>query len=140
MPTPAPITVSVEVPCSPERAWLAFTAPQSITAWNAASPDWHCPNAVNDLRPGGRFSYRMEARDGSMGFDFEGTFTEVTPHEQLRFNLGPDREVLVEFTPRGDHTEVRQTFTPESTHPLEMQRAGWQSIMDSYARHVADAH
>lgn len=108
-------------------------------AWNFASPDWHCPAARNDLRPGGEFCYRMEAKDGSMGFDYEGTFIEVTPHSRLRLALGPDREVLVEFTATDQGTKVSQTFTPETTFSLEQQRAGWQSIMDNYRQHVSSA-
>jgi uncharacterized protein YndB with AHSA1/START domain len=131
-----PITVSVSVHASPERAWDAFTTPASIMAWNFASPDWHCPSATNDLREGGAFSYRMAARDGSFAFDFAGTFTEVSPPHRLRFGLGPEREVLVEFTPEGDRTRVSQTFTPEATHSLEQQRAGWQAILDHYQQHV----
>lgn len=137
MSMPASITVSVEVPCSPEAAWLAFTSPNAITAWNFASPDWCCPRASNDLKPGGSFCYRMEAKDGSMGFDFEGTFVEVLPNQRLRFSLGPDRQVLVEFASRGAVTSVSQSFTPDADFSIEQQRAGWQSIMDNYKLYVA---
>lgn len=106
-------------------------------AWNFAAPEWHCPSAESDLRPGGSFSYRMEARDGSMGFDYAGTFLEVTPHTRLRLALGEDREVLVEFGSTLGGTMVSQTFTPETTFPREQQQAGWQAIMDNYARYVA---
>jgi uncharacterized protein YndB with AHSA1/START domain len=131
-----PITVSVTVQAAPELAWKAFTTPASITEWNFASPDWHCPRAESDLREGGAFSYRMEARDGSFGFDFGGTFLTVSPPMELRYALGPDREVVVEFTPEGRQTRVSQSFTPEATHSLEQQRAGWQSILDNYRKHV----
>lgn len=131
-----PITVSTQVPCPPETAWRRFTEPASVMAWNFASPDWCCPRARNDLRVGGGFSYRMESRDGAYGFDFEGSYLEVVPHRRIRFALGPDREVLVEFLDLGGATEVRQTFTPEATHTLEEQRSGWQAIMDNFRLHV----
>jgi len=136
MPLPDPITVSAQVSCPPEAAWRYFTDPASITAWNFASPDWCCPHAQNDLRVGGAFSYRMEAKDGSMGFDYEGTFLEVEPPRRLRLALGPEREVVVEFVPNAAGTEVRQSFTPEGEFPVEQQRAGWQAIMDNYRVHV----
>lgn len=141
---PDPISVTVTVAVPPDRAWEAFTRPEAVVRWNFASDDWHCPQAGSDLRVGGRFSYRMEARDGSFGFDFEGTFTEVVPHQRLSFVLGDAvadtegdaRRVTVLFVGGDGHTEVRETFTPESTHPLEMQRAGWQAILDNYRRHA----
>jgi uncharacterized protein YndB with AHSA1/START domain len=132
-----PITVSVVVACSPARAWEAFTNPDAVMQWNFASHDWHCPAARNALHAGGGFCYRMEAKDGSMGFDYEGTFIELAPPKHLRLALGPDREVLVEFKETAQGTEVSQTFTPESTFPPEQQRAGWQAIMDNYRQYLA---
>ena len=131
-----PITVSVSVQASPERAWEMFTDPTSVTEWNFASPDWHCPHARSELREGGTFCYRMEARDGSFGFDFEGTFLEVSPPTRLRYSLGEDREVVVQFTRKGRRTVVTQSFTPEPTHSREQQRSGWQSILENYKKHV----
>jgi uncharacterized protein YndB with AHSA1/START domain len=139
MTTQPPITVAVSVQAKPERAWIAFTSPESVTQWNFASDDWHCPRARNDLREGGSFCYRMEARDGSFGFDFEGTFLELNPPFRLRYSLGEDREVVVQFAPEGNHTRVSQSFTPEATHSLEQQRAGWQAILDNYRKHVEAA-
>lgn len=136
MSSPDPITVTVTVQASPERAWKLFTDPASVTEWNFASPEWHCPSARSDLRDGGEFSYRMEARDGSFGFDFEGKFVEIAPPTRLRYSLGEDRVVLVEFEGRGGVTIVSQSFTPETTHPIEQQRAGWQAILDNYRQHV----
>lgn len=130
------VTVAVSVQASPEQAWEAFTNPASITAWNFASEDWHCPHATNDLREGGSFSYRMEARDGSFGFDFAGTFAEVAAPTRLRYSLGTEREVVVNFAQEGEQTRVSQSFTPEATHSLEQQRAGWQSILENYKKHV----
>ncbi|MBV7539700.1 SRPBCC domain-containing protein [Acidovorax sp. sic0104] len=133
----APITVSVVLGCDAQRAWQAFISPAAIEAWNFASPAWCCPHAENDLRVGGAFCYRMEAKDGSMGFDFAGTFTEIVPHRRLRYALGEHREVVVEFIdlPAG-RTEVRQTFTPDTTFPPDQQRAGWQAILDNYKVYV----
>jgi len=131
-----PITVSVSVQASPERAWEMFTDPTSVTEWNFASPDWHCPHAQSDLREGGKFCYRMEARDGSFGFDFEGTFLEVAPLTRLRYSLGENREVVVQFMRQGERTLVTQSFTPEPTHSREQQRSGWQSILENYKKHV----
>ncbi len=131
-----PVTVAVLVHATPERAWKAFTSPTSITEWNFASTDWHCPRADNELREGGAFCYRMEARDGSFGFDFEGKFLRVSPPTKLHYSLGPDREVVVQFAQEGEQTRVSQLFTPEATHSIEQQRAGWQSILDNYKKYV----
>lgn len=139
MPSLDPITVSVTVDVDAARAWKAFTDPTSITQWNFASPDWHCPQARSDLREGGSFSYRMEARDGSFGFDYEGTFREVSPNTRLRLALGEDREVIVDFVDLGGRTRVDETFTPEPTHSLEQQLAGWQAILDNYKAHLDTA-
>jgi uncharacterized protein YndB with AHSA1/START domain len=130
------ITVSVLVRATPERAWKALASPESITKWNFASPDWHCPRAQSDLREGGAFCYRMEARDGTFGFDFEGRFLKVSPPSELHYSLGTGREVLVRLTQEDGQTRVSQTFAPEETHSLEQQRAGWQSILDNYKTYV----
>lgn len=130
------VTVSVLVDASPEQAWNAFTTPEAITRWNFASPDWHCPRAENELREGGSFSYRMEARDQSFGFDFAGRFLTVSPPNELHYSLGPEREVIVQFTREGKQTRVSESFTPEGTHSLEQQRAGWQAILDNYKQYV----
>ncbi|KPF48241.1 hypothetical protein IP87_17890 [beta proteobacterium AAP121] len=138
-PPPAQVTVSVSVLGSPDKAWHAFTDPGSIVEWNFASPDWCCPSAKNELREGGAFCYRMEARDGSFGFDFEGVFLELSFPTRIRYALGPDREVTVQFLQQGSTTLVSQSFIPESTHTLEQQKAGWQSILESYKKHVETA-
>ena len=100
--------------------------------WNAASDDWHTTSATNDVRVGGKFSARMEARDKSFGFDFAGVYTEVRPHELLVYEMGDDRDVRVEFEVQGDATVVRETFVAEGTHSIEMQRGGWQSILNRF--------
>lgn len=134
------IAVQALLRCSPTRAWAAYTEPQSITQWNFAAPEWHCPWAENDLRVGGVLRSRMEARDGSMGFDFEGTYTEVKPLQRLAYALGTERRVVVEFRDRGNgHTEVTVSFTPDPAHPAEFQLGGWQAILNHYKAHAESA-
>ena len=130
------ITVETKVAAPIERVWQAWTAPEDIQCWNAASPEWHCPSAAIDLRPGGRFTYRMEARDGSAGFDLRGTFTRVVPHDLIEFALQDERPVVVEFLAGDGAVTVRETFATEATHTAEQQRQGWQAILDNFARHV----
>lgn len=133
------ITVTTTVRAPLAEVWRAWTTPADIIQWNAASDDWHTTASTVDLRVGGRFSSRMEARDGSMGFDFEGHYTEVEPHQRIAFRIG-DREVHVEFeeTPAG--IVIRETFDAESVHPIEHQQAGWQAILDRFTRHVESQH
>ncbi len=133
-----PITVETSVAAPVARVWRAYTTPEAITRWNAASDDWHTTAATVDLRPGGAFSSRMEARDGSAGFDFAGTYTDVVEHERIAYTFG-DRaaEVVFQAIPAG--TDVRVTFEAEETHPIELQRQGWQAILDNFARYVESA-
>jgi uncharacterized protein YndB with AHSA1/START domain len=130
------ITIEATVRAPLEAVWKAWTTPADIVTWNAASDDWHTTSAAVDLRAGGRFSSRMEAKDGSMGFDFEGTYTGVIAHQWIAYAMDDGREVLVEFLPEGDAVRVRETFDAEATNPIEMQRDGWQAILDRFARHV----
>ena len=130
------ITIETSVRAPVERVWRAWTTPDDIVRWNAASDDWHTTSATVDLRPGGAFSSRMEAKDGSMGFDFEGTYTEVVAHRRIAYAMADGREVVVEFVPQGAAVLVRETFDPEETNPVEMQRGGWQAILDRFAQHV----
>ena len=134
---PKPITIETRVAAPPETAWRVFTDPDAIMRWNFAAPDWCCPRAEVDLRPGGRHVARMEARDGSMGFDFEGTYEEVEPHRAITLRLDDGRRARTTFTSDSDGTQVQTVFDPEAMNPLEMQRDGWQAILDSYAAHVA---
>lgn len=128
-----PITVQIEVNAPIETVWSCWTEPAHITRWNFASDDWCCPSAENDLREGGLFKSRMEAKDGSFGFDFEGTYTEVIPHEKLTYSFG-DRTCTVTFSSDGETTTVTETFVPETENPIEMQRAGWQAILENFKR------
>lgn len=130
------ITVSTVVAAPLQDVWNAYTTPADIVAWNAASDDWHTTTATVDLRPGGRFSSRMEAKDGSMGFDFAGEYTRVEPHHLIEYAFG-DRTARVEFSDGPGGVAVTVTFDAESTHPEERQREGWQAILDRFARHVA---
>jgi len=130
------ITVETDVAAPIERVWKAWTTPEDIVQWNAASDDWHTTSATVDLRVGGTFSSRMEAKDGSFGFDFAGTYTQVVPHQLIEYALGDQRDVTVEFIPREAGVTVRETFDAESTHSVEQQREGWQAILDRFARHV----
>ena len=129
------ITVETPVAASVAEAWRAWTTPADIMQWNAASDDWHTTPATVDRRPGGAFSSRMEAKDGSFGFDFAGTYTTVVPHERIEAEFG-GRALVVEFIPTDTGATVRETFDAEDTNPVEMQRAGWQAILDRFARHV----
>jgi uncharacterized protein YndB with AHSA1/START domain len=133
-----PIVVETHVPVPPEAAWHAFTDPAAITRWNFATPEWCCPHAEVDLRPGGRHVARMEARDGSMGFDFEGSYEEVDAPRRLVLKLDDGRLSRTMFEPDGRGTRVRTQFDPETSHPVEMQRDGWQAILDNYSAYVAE--
>ncbi|WP_343125109.1 SRPBCC family protein [Gemmatimonas phototrophica] len=130
------ITIEVTVAAPIDAVWNAWITPDRITQWNAASEEWCCPTAVNDLRVGGTFSYRMEARDGSMGFDFEGQYTRIVERELLEYTLGDERVVRVEFAPGSGGVTVRQTFDAENEHAAEQQRQGWQAILNRFASHV----
>ncbi|SCK28272.1 SRPBCC domain-containing protein [Vogesella sp. LIG4] len=129
------ITVSTVVAAPIAEVWRAYTTPDDIKAWNAASPDWHTTAATVDLRVGGKFSSRMEAKDGSFGFDFAGEYTRVVPEALLEYSFG-ERGAVVEFVPGAAGVTVTVTFDSEPTHSEEQQRAGWQAILDSFARHV----
>ena len=130
------ITVETTIDAPVEKVWHAWTTPEDITQWNAASDDWHTTKASVDLRVGGTFSSRMEAKDGSMGFDFAGTYTRIVENQLIECAFG-DRAMLVEFLSGKNGVTVRETFDAEETHSIEQQRAGWQAILDNFARHVA---
>lgn len=130
------ITVETSINAPIEKVWDSWTKPEHITKWNQASDDWHSPRAENDLRSGGKFNVRMEAKDGSAGFDFEGIYDEVKTHELIAYTMGDGRTVRIVFTPLGDKTLVSETFDPESENSEELQRNGWQSILDSFKKYV----
>lgn len=128
------ITVSAIVNTPIETAWNTWITPSDIIQWNTASDDWHTTKAVNDLQAGGTFSFRMEAKDGSMGFDFTGVYKAVIPHKHIAYLLGDDRTVTIEFFTENNHTKVVETFDAEETHSLELQRHGWQSILNNFKK------
>jgi uncharacterized protein YndB with AHSA1/START domain len=129
------ITVETIVAAAIEEVWRAYTTPEDIEQWNAASEDWQTTAATVDLRVGGAFSSRMEAKDGSAGFDFAGTYTQIVPHQLIAYTLG-ERAARVEFTESSSGVRVRVTFDGEPTHSREQQRDGWQAILDNFARYV----
>ena len=129
------ITVSTVVTAPVQEVWRAYTTPNDIKAWNTASPDWHTTTAAVDLRPGGKFSSRMEAKDGSFGFDFAGEYTKVTHLQLIEYSFG-DRTGVVEFKEGASGVTVTVTFDGETAQSEEQQRTGWQAILDSFARHV----
>ena len=133
------ITVQTTVRAPIDKVWKAYTSPEDIVQWNAASDDWHTTESSADLRVGGRFSSRMEAKDGSFGFDFEGIYTNVVPNSLLEYTFG-GRKGRVEFNEGEAGVTVRVSFDSEETHSIEQQRQGWQVILNRFQRHVEGAN
>ncbi len=133
------VSVETTVQASAEKVWKYWTAPEHIVKWNSASDDWHTPRATVDLKEGGTFNSRMEAKDGSVGFDFAGVFTKVVPQKTLEYTMGDGRKVSIIFEDQKDKTRILETFETESENPIEMQRQGWQSIMDNFKKYT-EAH
>lgn len=129
------VTVETTVHAPLEEVWQAYVTPDDIMQWNTASDDWHTTSSRVDLRPGGEFSSRMEAKDGSAGFDFEGTYTRIITNRLIEYSLG-ERQVAVNFAEVAGGTQVRVVFDSEPTHSIEQQREGWQAILDRFARYV----
>lgn len=129
------ITVQTTIKAPIAQVWSAYTTPDDIKQWNAASDDWHTTQAAVDLRVGGAFVSRMEAKDGSFGFDFAGTYTKIVPNELIEYSFG-DRVGLVEFMPGINGVTVRVTFDAESENSVELQQQGWQAILNNFAKHV----
>jgi uncharacterized protein YndB with AHSA1/START domain len=130
------ITVKTSVNTSIEEAWKLWTLPEHIVKWNFASDDWHSPKAENDLRIGGKFNFRMEAKDGSFGFDFGGVYDEVVINERINYTIGDERKVEIIFSSEKGHTEITETFEAEDQNPAGMQEAGWQAILDNYKKYA----
>ena len=130
------ISIETTVNASMESVWYTWITPGHIKEWNFASEEWCCPDAKIDFTVGGKFSYRMEAKDGSMGFDFDGTFTKIEPNESIEFSLGDDRKVRVAFSETTLGIRVVETFEAENEHTAEQQRQGWQSILDNFKQHI----
>lgn len=136
MSAPIRITASTHVHKPVAHVWRIWTDPAHIVQWNAASDDWHCPKASNDLRTGGKFSSTMAARDGSFCFDFEGMYDDVQPHKRIAYTMSDGRTCEIRFTGKDGGTEVVEIFDAEAQNPVEMQRAGWQAILDRFKAHA----
>lgn len=130
------ITIDVLVDAPVFDVWLNWTSPGDIMEWNSASEDWHTPWAFNDLREGGRFCYRMEALDKSMGFDFGGTYTKVVENKLIEYVLDDNRKVSVVFTRQNNKTKVVEIFDPENENPIELQREGWLAILNNFKKYT----
>ncbi len=129
------ITISTKIGSAKEKVWEFWTRPEHIVNWNFASDEWHCPSAVNELKPGGRFSWRMEAKDGSMGFDYSGKYGMIETNEIIKLTLEDGRKVSIEFHENDGLTEVIETFEPDA-NDLELQKQGWQAILDNFKSYV----
>jgi uncharacterized protein YndB with AHSA1/START domain len=130
------ITVENTIDAPINKVWEYWTTPAHITHWNYAIDTWHCPWAKNDLRPGGSFSARMEAKDGTMGFDFGGIYDVVRPFEYIEYTIGDGRKVNVRFSAEENGTHVVESFEAENMNPIEMQRGGWQTILDNFKKYI----
>ncbi|MCG7336890.1 SRPBCC family protein [Sporosarcina sp. ACRSM] len=130
------ITVETIVHATVENVWGFWTVPEHITKWSNASDDWHTPYAENDLRTGGKFVTRMEAKDGSFGFDFGGIYDEVRVHDFISYTLEDGRKVEISFIPQGNDTKVIEIFEPETTNPIDMQQEGWQAILNNFKKYA----
>jgi len=130
------ITVESKVNAPVQKVWKLWTEPSHIKNWNNASDDWHTPAAENDLKVGGKFSIRMEAKDGSFGFDFGGVYNEVKPNQTIAYTIGDGRKVKIIFDGKGNETKVTETFEAENENSLDLQRNGWQAILDNFKKYV----
>ena len=130
------INIQTVVSAPVDRVWENYTGPEHIIHWNNASDDWHTPRAENDLKPGGKFLYRMEAKDGSFGFDFWGIYDKLIPNEIIAYTHGDERKVTVTFTGYKNTTTIEVKFEAELTNPIDMQRNGWQAILINFKTYV----
>jgi predicted 3-demethylubiquinone-9 3-methyltransferase (glyoxalase superfamily)/uncharacterized protein YndB with AHSA1/START domain len=130
------ITVEAIVNVPVHKVWKLWTKAEHITRWNNASDDWHTPWAENDIRSGGKFIWRMEAKDGSFGFDFGGVYDQVKPLELISYTIGDGRKVTINFSSQGYGTKITESFEAEGTNPIEMQRGGWQAILDNFKKYA----
>lgn len=130
------IAIETTVNVSIEKAWKTWTEPAHIVNWNFASPDWHTTKAEADLRAGGKFSSRMEAKDGSFGFDFAGVFDVVKPNEYIEYTMGDGRKTWITFSKKDNATHIEEVFEAETENSIELQRGGWQAILDNYKKYT----
>jgi len=136
MENPKEISVETSVKAPVEKVWEVWTTPQHIQKWNFASDEWHCPAATNDLKAGGTFCSTMEAKDGSMGFDFGGRYDRVVKNQFIGYTLEDGRKVSITFSEKGKETKVVECFEPEKTNSAEMQKNGWQAILNNFKKYV----
>lgn len=130
------ITVENTVNAPVEKVWEYWSKPEHVTQWNHASDDWHSPRGENDLREGGNFNFRMEAKDGSFGFDFGGVYDRVKKNQLIEYTMGDGRKVSVKFTGEGNQTRIVESFEAENQHSIEMQKGGWQAILDNFKKYT----
>ena len=130
------ITVENTLNAPVEKVWEYFTKPEHITQWNNASDDWCSPQATNDLRAGGKFNFRMEAKDGSFGFDFWGIYDAIIPNEYIAYTLGDERKVTIRFTADVNATKIVESFEAEDMNSVELQKGGWQAILDNFKKYT----
>ncbi|HLP63041.1 SRPBCC family protein [Flavobacterium sp.] len=129
------ITVQTTVHASLEKAWEFWTQPEHVKQWNNASDDWHCPKATNDLRVGGKFNYTMASKDGTMSFDFEGEYSKVEAFSLIEYHIIDGRKVVIQFEKTENGVQITESFDPENVHSEELQRDGWQAILDNFKKH-----
>ena len=132
------ITIFAAIDAPIHKVWEYWNSPEHIKQWNHASADWHCPEAENDLRAGGKFSSRMEAKDGSMGFDFSGIYDEVKEQEFIKYTIGDGRKVVILFSTKGNQTHIAETFEAENQNPADMQQSGWQAILNNFKTYIEE--
>jgi uncharacterized protein YndB with AHSA1/START domain len=130
------IQIEAMISADPAKVWSYWTRPEHITQWNFATPEWQCPKATNDLRPGGKYSARMEARDGSFGFDFEAIYDEVVDQKKISYTMLDGRKATTDFEKTGNGTKVTTVFDAEDQNPVEMQKNGWQAILHNFKKYV----
>ncbi len=130
------IKIAATINADVKKVWEYYTSPEHITKWNFADPSWHCPNAENDMKVGGKYRARMEAKDGSFGFDFEATYNSIVAGKSFTYTMPDNREVSVDFVNVNDKTGINIIFDAENQNPIEMQKAGWQSILDNFKKYT----
>ncbi|MBW0179320.1 SRPBCC family protein [Sediminibacterium sp.] len=138
MSTNTKVTVSASIEAPVQKVWDAWNNPEDIKQWNTADPSWHCPASENDLREGGSFKHRMEARDGSFGFDFGGVYDKVVLHKEITYTMSDGRMVTTLFEEAGNTVTITSTFDAETENPVELQQQGWQAILNNFVQYVTN--
>ena len=133
-----PITIEATVKAPIDKVWKYWNEPRHITKWCQASPDWHAPKAENDLKVGGKFTTTMAAKDGSFSFDFGGTYTKVENNKAIDYTMDDGRKAKLTFSGNGNETKIVETFDPENENPIEIQKSGWQAILDSFKKYTEE--